>query len=143
VADNAKILLSPDQPTQRRITVKASRSGESVVSLAQRYRVSVANVAQWNSISTKARFKPGQAVTLFVPWKTNKSARRSVRSRPARASASSKRSRRAAARSSTRKTVHAHKSSRTAPQTRTAKASRLAPSPKTAQQHRSVDVAED
>ena len=40
--------------------------GDSVAAVAHRYRVSVTQVAAWNSTSTAARFKPGQAVVVMV-----------------------------------------------------------------------------
>ena len=46
VADNGQLSLAPDV-VLKRTTVKA-RKGDTVASLAQRYGVSAANVAEWN-----------------------------------------------------------------------------------------------
>lgn len=65
VADNAQVSLAPEIVT-RRTTVKA-RKGESVASIARRYGLSAASVANWNSVSPQAAFKPGNQVVLFLP----------------------------------------------------------------------------
>ncbi len=67
VADTAQVSLAPEIVT-RRTTVKA-RKGESVATIARRYAVTAANVAEWNSVSASAGFKPGQPVILFLPIK--------------------------------------------------------------------------
>ena len=67
VAENATIALAPDVPPPRKLTLKAGRKGETVASVARRYRVSAQQVAQWNDIAAKGRFKPGEAITVFVP----------------------------------------------------------------------------
>ncbi len=38
-----------------------------VISIARRYRVSAANVADWNDVKASAAFKVGEQVVLFVP----------------------------------------------------------------------------
>ena len=68
IADNAMIFLSPDAPPPRRIALKAGRH-DSVASVARRYRVSSAQVAQWNDLGTGASFKPGQTIVVFVSGK--------------------------------------------------------------------------
>lgn len=65
VADNAMLALQPDV-VLRRTTVKA-RKGETVASLARRYKVSAASVAEWNKLSAGAALKAGQSVTLMLP----------------------------------------------------------------------------
>jgi membrane-bound lytic murein transglycosylase D len=67
VAENATIALAPDVPPPRKLTLKAGRKGETVASVARRYRVSTQQVAQWNDIGAGGRFKAGQAITVFVP----------------------------------------------------------------------------
>ena len=67
--ENATIVLAPDAPAQRRVSVKVGRKGESVASVARRYRVSAASVAQWNKVSAGGSFKAGQVVTLYLPAK--------------------------------------------------------------------------
>jgi membrane-bound lytic murein transglycosylase D len=65
VADNAQLSLAPEIVT-RRMVVKAGKN-DSVASIARRYRVSPAQVADWNDVSSGASFKPGQQVVLHVP----------------------------------------------------------------------------
>jgi len=67
VADNAQVNLAPEIVT-RRSTVKA-RKGETVASIARRYGLSAANVAEWNDVSASAAFKLGQQVVVFLPVK--------------------------------------------------------------------------
>jgi len=65
VADNGQISLAPEIVLKRH-TVKAGK-GENVASVARKYKVTVANVAEWNKVSSSASFKPGHAVVLFLP----------------------------------------------------------------------------
>ncbi|MEO8391125.1 MAG: transglycosylase SLT domain-containing protein [Polaromonas sp.] len=67
VADTAQISFSPEVVT-RRTTVKA-RKGESVATIAKRYGLSAASVAEWNNVSTSSPFKPGHQVVVFLPVK--------------------------------------------------------------------------
>jgi membrane-bound lytic murein transglycosylase D len=71
IADNAIMTLAPDAPPLRRMALKAGRK-DSVASFAKRYRVSAAQVAQWNSVGTGASFKPGQTVVVFVAGKVGR-----------------------------------------------------------------------
>ncbi len=66
VADNANIVLAPEGRPLRRLSVKAGRGGESLASVARRYRVSAAEVALWNHVPTQARFKAGETIVLMV-----------------------------------------------------------------------------
>jgi membrane-bound lytic murein transglycosylase D len=66
LADNASISLAPDAPALRRLSVKA-RKGETVASLAQRYKVSASDVADWNKVGPKASFKAGQQLVVYAP----------------------------------------------------------------------------
>ena len=66
VADHAVLALAPDLPPMRKISFKAGKKGDSVASVAQRYRVTAAQVASWNHTSASAHFKPGQAVVVMV-----------------------------------------------------------------------------
>ena len=52
----------------RRTIVKA-RKGESVASVAKRYRVSASSVAEWNKTGAGSAFKMGQQVVLFLPYR--------------------------------------------------------------------------
>ncbi|WP_144732626.1 transglycosylase SLT domain-containing protein [Extensimonas perlucida] len=65
IADNGQLLLTPEVVTRR--TVVGARKGDTVARLAQRYRLSAAQVAQWNDTKVNAAFKAGQKVVLFVP----------------------------------------------------------------------------
>ncbi len=67
VADNAQMSLAPEIVT-RRTTVKA-RKGETVASLAKRYGLSPANVAEWNNSGVASGFKLGQQVVVYLPLK--------------------------------------------------------------------------
>ena len=66
IAENAMLALSPDLPPLRRVSFAVGKKGDSVAAVAKRYRVSVTQVAAWNSTSTAAHFKPGQAVVVMV-----------------------------------------------------------------------------
>ena len=67
IADNALMVLAPDVPPARRVVLKAGKRGLSVEAVARRYRVSAAQVAQWNSVGVKSSFKAGQSVVVYVP----------------------------------------------------------------------------
>jgi membrane-bound lytic murein transglycosylase D len=67
VADNAQIALAPEI-VLRKATVKARR-GDTVASIASRYRVSAAQVAQWNKISAGTALKANQVVVMYLPVK--------------------------------------------------------------------------
>ncbi len=69
VADNAQVSFSPEIVT-RRTTVKA-RKGESVATIAKRYGLSAASVAEWNHVSTSSAFKLGHQVVVFLPVKSH------------------------------------------------------------------------
>jgi membrane-bound lytic murein transglycosylase D len=79
VADNGQVSLAPEIVT-RRTTVKARKS-ESVASIAQRYGLSAASVATWNSVGASSAFKKGHPVVVFLPIKSRASARATVPSR--------------------------------------------------------------
>jgi membrane-bound lytic murein transglycosylase D len=72
VADNAQMSLAPEIVT-RRTTVKA-RKGETVATIAKRYGLSAAHVAEWNSVSAATAFKLGHQVVVFLPIKSQASA---------------------------------------------------------------------
>jgi membrane-bound lytic murein transglycosylase D len=59
--------LSPETVV-RRSTVKA-RKGDTVASLAQRYRVSAMDVAGWNNVTASSALKAGQSVVIYQPVK--------------------------------------------------------------------------
>ncbi len=68
IADNGQLTLAPEIVT-RRATVKAGKR-DTVASVARRYRLAPAQVADWNHLSAAAAFKPGQQVVLFLPVRT-------------------------------------------------------------------------
>ena len=74
VADNASMSLAPDGPSLRKVSLKAGRK-DSVASVAKRYRVSAAQVAQWNEVGTSASFRPGQSITVYVAGKAARGAK--------------------------------------------------------------------
>jgi membrane-bound lytic murein transglycosylase D len=65
IADHGAMLLTPEA-RQRQLTFKVGKHGDTVAAVAQRYRVSRSQVAQWNDVSEQARFKPGQTVTVML-----------------------------------------------------------------------------
>ena len=65
VADNATMTLAPDVPPLRKVSLRAGRH-DSIASVARRYRVSPAQVAQWNSVGAGGRFAPGQGIVVYV-----------------------------------------------------------------------------
>jgi membrane-bound lytic murein transglycosylase D len=73
VADNAVIALAPDAPPLRRVSLHAGRH-DSVETVARRYGVSPAHVAQWNDVASSAAFKPGQPVVVWVPTRPARTA---------------------------------------------------------------------
>jgi membrane-bound lytic murein transglycosylase D len=65
VAENGQLALAPEA-VLRRSVVKAGKH-DSVASIAKRYRVSTASVAEWNKVSAAAVFVMGQQIVLFSP----------------------------------------------------------------------------
>lgn len=65
VAETGQLSLAPEIVT-RRTTVKAGRK-DTLVSIAQRYKVSISQVADWNDLKSGASLKPGQSLVLFLP----------------------------------------------------------------------------
>jgi membrane-bound lytic murein transglycosylase D len=93
VADNGQLSLTPEHVT-RKTTVKAGKR-DTVASIARRYRLNVAEVAQWNDVGTSAAFKSGQSVVVFLPVRTT--ARTTGRVKAKAAGAGSKKRKPAAA----------------------------------------------
>ena len=79
VAENGQLSLAPEIVT-RRISVKA-RKGETVATLARRYRVSSLEVADWNQVTAHSSFKLGQSVVLFLPIKAKTTSKRTVKAK--------------------------------------------------------------
>jgi len=65
VADTGHLSFQPEIVT-RRTTVRAGKN-DSVSSIARRFRVSPANVAQWNDVSSNHAFKRGVDVVVYLP----------------------------------------------------------------------------
>ncbi len=113
IADNASMSLAADMPDRRRMTVKVGRK-DTLAGLARRYKVSAAQLQQWNKLDAKSSLKAGQVLVLFVgPAKAAAAGRRGASStreaaapsssRGASASAGKGRTRAAAAPSSTKR----------------------------------------
>jgi len=64
VADRGQVTLTPEMISVRK-SVRAGKA-DTVASLAKRFNVSPANLAQWNKVPANAKFKPGQALVIFV-----------------------------------------------------------------------------
>ena len=65
VADNGQLSLAPEVVTRR--TVLKARKGDSVASIARRYRLTAAQVADWNDVGASAAFKLGQQIVVYLP----------------------------------------------------------------------------
>jgi len=65
VADTGHLSFQPEIVTRRTI-VKAGRN-ENVSSIARRFRVSPANVAEWNDVKANHAFQRGFDVVVFLP----------------------------------------------------------------------------
>jgi len=88
VADNATMSLVPDAPAMRKVAFKAGKK-ETVATVARRYRVNAAQVAQWNQVNADAAFKPGQQVVVFVAYKAP-ATRHAATKRPVKHAATAK-----------------------------------------------------
>jgi len=90
VADNATIMLAPDAPPLRKVSLRAGKH-DSVESVAKRYRVSAAQVAEWNDVGAGAKFAPGRTIVVYVPNKARQaSTQASTRSGGPRSSRSAR-----------------------------------------------------
>ncbi|WP_312305239.1 transglycosylase SLT domain-containing protein [Diaphorobacter nitroreducens] len=65
LADNGQVSFTPEIVT-RRTTVRAGKR-DTVASIARRYKVSTADVADWNDVKTSGKFKPGEQVVMYLP----------------------------------------------------------------------------
>ena len=65
LADNGQVAFTPEAVT-RRTTVRAGK-GETVASIARRYKLAAASVADWNDVRATAAFKLGQQVVVYLP----------------------------------------------------------------------------
>lgn len=71
IADNGQLALVPET-VLRRIVLKAGKK-DSVATVARRYGLAPAKVAEWNNVGTSASFKPGQQIVIhrWVPVRSN------------------------------------------------------------------------
>ena len=65
VAQNGQLSLAPEVVTRR--TVVRAGKHDTVDSIATRYKLDAAQVAQWNKVGSAAAFKPGQQVVVYLP----------------------------------------------------------------------------
>jgi membrane-bound lytic murein transglycosylase D len=65
VADNGQISFAPEIVT-RRTSIKA-RKRDTLISVANRYGVSVSNLADWNDLKSTATLKTGQSLIAYLP----------------------------------------------------------------------------
>lgn len=73
LADSATIGVEPEAPPNRRIVVKVGKR-DSLASIAQRNRVTVAQIKSWNNLhQDKLAF--GQSLNLEVPYRASNSSR--------------------------------------------------------------------
>jgi membrane-bound lytic murein transglycosylase D len=79
IADNGRLSLAPDAILKRRVLKAGKR--DSVASVAKRYSVSPESVADWNKVSTSARFKAGQRIVMYLPASTRSLARTKSKTR--------------------------------------------------------------
>ena len=67
VADNGQIAFTPEI-VMRRTTVRAGKR-DTVASIARRYKVSAADVADWNDLKVSSSFKAGERVVMYLPMR--------------------------------------------------------------------------
>jgi membrane-bound lytic murein transglycosylase D len=68
IADNGQILLAPEPPPVKTVKVRV-RAGETLASVARRYRVPVADLAAWNQLRVTDKLRPGQILCIQVASK--------------------------------------------------------------------------
>jgi membrane-bound lytic murein transglycosylase D len=73
VADTGHLNFQPEIVT-RKTTVKAGRN-ENVASIARRFRVSPASVAEWNDVKAAHAFRRGMQVVVYLPVRAAPEAR--------------------------------------------------------------------
>lgn len=84
LADNGQLSLAPEV-VLRKTQVRAGK-GDTVATIARRYKVSASQIAQWNKVSENASFKLGQQLLVYLPptpavRKAGSAARAPVRAR--------------------------------------------------------------
>jgi membrane-bound lytic murein transglycosylase D len=89
IADGGQLSLAPEM-VLRRTVLKAGKN-DSVASIAKRYRLNPANVADWNKVSPSANFKPHQEVVVFLMVNPRQAVRKApLRRHPTKAASRSK-----------------------------------------------------
>ena len=68
VADHGQLSLAPDALLRKRL-LRAGKN-DTVASLARRYRISPASVADWNNVRATSAFNAGQQIVLYLPLPT-------------------------------------------------------------------------
>ena len=88
VADTGQVSLSPEVVlVKTRVRVG---KGATVSSVAKKYKLSAASVAQWNGVALAASFKNKQAVVLYLPKRQSQKTVRAAQRAPLRAAAPAK-----------------------------------------------------
>jgi membrane-bound lytic murein transglycosylase D len=77
LVENASIAVEPDLPDTRKIWVKAGKK-DTLASIAQRNRVSVAQIKEWNQLK-QDKVAAGQSLQLNVPYKAAPAAKAGTR----------------------------------------------------------------
>ena len=67
IADNGRLDLSPEAQL-RRLTIKA-KPQDNLDAVAARYKVSAAQLAEWNKLSLRSPLKAGQPLVVYVAAK--------------------------------------------------------------------------
>ncbi len=65
IADNGQLAFTPEIVT-RRTSVRAGKR-DTVATIARKYKLLAADVANWNDVKSSASFKAGQQVTVYLP----------------------------------------------------------------------------
>lgn len=65
-ASNAKTLAKANNRSVMRKVNYTVRNGDNLANIANRFRVSVGDIARWNSLNTSRYLQPGQSLTLHV-----------------------------------------------------------------------------
>lgn len=126
LANHGMLSLAREQPTLRRVVVRAGPNGDTVAAVARRHRVTPAQVAQWNKVGRSARFAPGARIVLMLPPRKAAPATRTARTDAQPAPARSAQAGRPAA---------AANASRPVATRPAARATAGTPQPQTAQRH--------
>ena len=79
IAENAVLAFEPEQTATKRVRIK-TRKGDTLASVAKRYRVSVAQLRSWNR-GAPEQFKAGQTLAVQMPVKNKTLAKTKSRKR--------------------------------------------------------------